>query len=447
METLIAEPNQKHLKLSPKLQQIGLHVLCNLCKGEPCGGICVDKNSPEGIKGKLCKSPERHVFRVRFHIPGTKSGKKTKVLGRDNILAAKEAIQLYEEFKSGKQISEPQEEPQQQFSYFLDYILKYLDFNRNPTKNRIANDKSTITDYELHFDVLMTAISEKGINPNSLKIEKLDNKLAQVAFNHLVKNFKGRTCEKYFKTYRTFYNYLLKEEQLILPANPFQGWHFEKEELKNEIIYENEFTELLKAVDEKPNFLNEKTGRKRIMYFDFVKDGFSLALYSGARRQEIPEIKWSDIIPNRKTGEIRGGVLLLKDMKNMRIQKLSTVKLKPIEINDDLWELLIKMGYEQFKGQDKYILDPDEKYGRRFIKDSLSKSFAHYISFVDTKGRQLSFKCFRKTWFTGCAGNVGQDLASYMGGHSETNVTATHYINKLELAGAAGKFKRVFSKE
>jgi len=169
-------------------------------------------------------------------------------------------------------------------------------------------------------------------------------------------------------------------------------------------------------------------------------------LYSGARRQEIPEIKWTDVIPNRKTGEIRGGVLLLKDLKNTRIQKLSSVKVKPIEINDDLWELLIKMGYENFKGQDKYILDPEEKYKRRFIKDMLSKSFAHYISYVDTKGHRLSFKCFRKTWFTGCAGNVGQDLASYMGGHSETNVTATHYINKLELAGAAGKFKRVFSK-
>lgn len=229
-----------------------------------------------------------------------------------------------------------------------------------------------------------------------------------------------------------------------MPPNPFNGWHFDKAELKKEIIYEQEFEELLKFIDTKPKFFSDAKGKRRNMYYTWLKDAFSLALFCGGRRQEIPEIKWTDIIANRKTGNIKGGVLKLRDIKVSKIQNLSQVKIKPIEINQDLYDLLMRMGYEKNKGLDKYLIDPDENCSREIIKNCLSRSFAYYISFVKTGGRKLEFKCLRKTWFTSCAAAVGTDMASFMGGHSDSEVTTNHYFNDLELAGASGKFEKIF---
>jgi len=201
MELLREEVStKKALKLSPKLQQTGLHVLCNLCKGEPCNGICVDKNKEEGIKGKTCRSQERHVFRVRFHVPGTKSRKITKVLGRDAIAAAQLALELYNEFKKEGALkgveSNQIEKEGPSFTYLFDYILKFLDFKCNPTKNRQPNDIQTINDYKRHLNILMEALTKKHINPKLLKVDKINNNIAQIAFDFLRdKEIKGRPAE------------------------------------------------------------------------------------------------------------------------------------------------------------------------------------------------------------------------------------------------------------
>lgn len=74
----------------------------------------------------------------------------------------------------------------------------------------------------------------------------------------------------------------------------------------------------------------------------------------------------------------------------------------------------MKLGYEKHKGLDKYIIHPDEKYSREVIKDCLSRSFGHYLGYVETGRRGLSFKCLRKTWFTSCAGAVGREMLAAM---------------------------------
>lgn len=412
--------------MSPKNKQTGLFIFCNACKS-PTDGTC--------IKGGKC-DPERQVYKIRVHVPGTKHGAKTKVLPvRDEKSAVKMAIEIYSDFKAQRSIDES--------SYYLfDYILRFLEFKKQPSKNRKPISDDTISDYALHLEHLTTAMMEAGYNPKAYEASILNDTVAKIAFEYLKEKYPSSvTHKKYFGTFQTFCNYLIKDEKVIT-SNPFSGWHFDKKVSNNEVIYENEFNKLFKVIDTKDRYMVEPSGIKRKMYYEWLKPALKLSLFTGGRRQEIPIVKWTDIYPN-KSGGLAGGIILLRDIKNTRIQKLDYDKIKPIEINFDLEEFLIDNGYEFMKGQDKYIIDPSEEYTREFIKEYLSKSFAHYIKFASK--RELSFKCLRKTWFTNCAKAVGDKNAAMLGGHSDKNVTLAHYINSMETAGTNMKFSRIFS--
>lgn len=420
------------MKLSSKNQQTGLYIYCNACKGSPKDGKCC-------IKDGKCESPERQVYKLRIHVPGTINNRKTIILPvRDEASAAKMALQLRSDFKHQRPI---REESASGYSLF-DYTLKFLEFKKSPSKNQRPVSKSTLEDYSLHLMHMTKSLISAGINTKICQAKDMNDEMAKIVFESLKKFPSSLTQKKYFGTYETFANYLIKEEKVLL-ANPFAGWRFDGKTTANEVIYQEEFDKLLKKIDTGDQYrLEKKSGIQRKMFYPWLKTAFSLALFTGGRRQEIPELKWTDIIPNRITGQLPGGFIILKDIKNTQILKLDATRLKPIEINLDLAELLLESGYEFMKGKDQYIIDPNQNYKRQFIKDFLSKSFAHYISMVSN--RDLSFKCLRKTWFTSCAKAVGDKNASFMGGHSDKDVTLAHYINAMEAAGTNMKFTRIF---
>lgn len=322
-------------------------------------------------------------------------------------------------------------------------INNFIHFKRNPGKNRKPISSATINNYELHLTHLEYALTKKSIDSGIAKVTAIDNRIAEIVFQYIKKLSSSPVTQKnYFTTYKNFCNYIIDEEGIRI-NNPFNGWHFDKTERVNEVIYEKEFKELLKAIKMKPKTQKDSSGKERNMYYDWLVDGIKLGLYTGARRQEVAAVRWSDIVPNRVTGDLLGGFLLLSDIKSTNIQKLSETKVKPIEINEDLEEFLYKSGYNQSKGSERYIVGPE--YDRAFVKDILSRSFAYYIKFASK--RNLSFSCLRKTWFTSLAVAVGNENASFMGGHTTKEVTVNHYINKMETAGTRGKFKRVFNNE
>lgn len=356
---------------------------------------------------------------------------------RDEESAAQMAIQLRTEFKH----SAVSYENKPVYSV-ADCVGKFIETKKNPGKNKKPLSKATIDDYELHLSHLRYALLEKKINTLVLKAENIDNSIANIMFKYLQGQFDSEvTHKKYFNTYETFCNFIIKEEGIQI-KNPFNGWHFAKKESDNEVIYQKEFADLKTYIDTKPTHFVEESGYNRKMYYPWLWDGFRLALFTGARRQEVPVIKWTNIVPNKYTNKLAGGFVLLEDIKVTSIKKLDKVKIKPIEINEDLADLLDELGYEKMKGQDKFIIDPDQNYKRDFIKEYLSKSFAYYIKFASK--RSLSFGCLRKTWFTALAVSIGEEGASMMGGHSSKDVTLKHYINEIETAGTRGKFKRIF---
>ncbi len=84
---------------------------------------------------------------------------------------------------------------------------------------------------------------------------------------------------------------------------------------------------------------------------------FKLFLLVGGRREEVLSLKWSDIIQGNN------GVLFFK-FRNLKVERLgnkNTPK-KYSPINEDLMTLLKEMGYDQMKGKNVKLIDPENTY-------------------------------------------------------------------------------------
>jgi len=438
----MAEKN--YLKISPNNERIGFGIYCSKCKGSPMNGICASTDKSD-MKGKICSFPEKHKYKLEFH---TKKGKRTRILEeRDEKLAAAIAEEEYNYFRTHLHFSDEGKEEKVYETKpvsLLDWIQAFIAFKVKPTRNRKPVEKETLTDYILHLDILVSALFENKINAKLVDVKALNKVNVQLIFDFIKQKFTdGSTQEKYFRTYKMFWNYLKNEEDLSLPANPFNKWSFKKAQLKNEIIYEDEFHALIAIIDSLPNFERLK-GKVRRRNFEWLKNAFKMGLTMGIRRQEVPSVKWNGITLCRTTNELYGGIMEVKDIKLSKLYDTDIYKY--VSINLDLAELLVEMGYDNFKCQDKYLIDPEEKFSRDHIKNCLSNSFAYYIKPLSIK-RDLSFECLRKTYATFSKKAGGEDFSLNATVHTNKEVMKAHYWNKFEAARTHEVFPRIFPKK
>ena len=180
----------------------------------------------------------------------------------------------------------------------------------------------------------------------------------------------------------------------------------------------------------------------RNVYRPWLKAAFRVGLESGRRREEVMELKFNNVLSNNE------GTLLIKvqDFKTNRSQNRQEeeeLKYIYIPVTVRLKELLDELGYETYKGQDRYIIAPEEMRSEAML-DALSNAFTHYYSQLNT-GRELTFKCLRKTYITNLSLYMGNDTKSITK-HSSNEVIEKHYLDKEALAKAASGFD-VFAKE
>ncbi|MBL4654890.1 MAG: tyrosine-type recombinase/integrase, partial [Bacteroidia bacterium] len=228
--------------------------------------------------------------------------------------------------------------------------------------------------------------------------------------------------------------------------NPFMGIQFEKTEKEPQIITWEEFKALLEKVDEyrEDSLQINNKGESRDMYFPWLKQAFRLSIFTGLRRGEIPYLKFVDIILS-KDNSLEGGFIRVLDYKVTQIQKKGT-KHKYVEINQDLEELIIELGFEDLYNSgntNMYIIAPDDIWSRKHIKEYLSKCFSFYIKKLELN-RNLTFSSLRSTYATNLAKTVGVEMAAVMTGHSGIKIMHDHYLNRMELSSTKNQFKRVF---
>jgi len=416
----------------------GLFVYCNYCKS-------VVSNKCKQTNGSIdfCPHPEKHVFKAIFSIPGTKRT-KTRILDTRDINEAIVQTVEYEGYLkenyfelqySGEKIKKPQ--------LLVDCMGMYLDYLNNvniPPHRQKVRSKNHLKDVERYFRYFIECLKKNKIDFNSLFIHEIDDNILGLFHTYLIedKNYNNVSYNKVITILRSFYNFLIEEENYRL-RNPFIRIKRRPVRPVVETITKQEYEDLLNIISEENSLEVLSTGEKKYHYYPWLKFAIQLGLLTGRRRDEIINIKFSDIKTDEK------GNLVYIESEDYKVNRAkanldgSSKKLIYIPITKSLKELIIENGYEIFKDTDTYLLAPEKTNNRETLKNQMSKGFSHYYNQLNT-GRKLTFKCLRKTYITRLALSLGLN-ARVITRHSGEDVIIKHYLDEKVIAKVAEGFE------
>jgi len=416
----------------PKNAHKGLKIFCKTCR----------------VDNPRCRHYNRQVYRVRVHIPGNSNSIKTKVLDATNYSEAIiECIDFEKELKSNGYERTIVSVSETSTDYGIgDAVVKYREYMSGESK--FAHLKKNVSQdhidecvrfcWKLVENVALTK-NIKRTRPSDIKIEDVSN-----FYKWAEENYGDRSFNKCFIALRSFFEFLIEVENIEM-KNPFRKF-VPKSVTPSSIdtITEDEFNKVLAAVDSF-NPLVKLGGKGKIenRHKPFLKEGFKLFLLTGGRREEVVNLKWSDIYSTPQGVKL----FIIDNLKVNRIKKDNKDRKKYIAINIDLEEFLIELGMNEKIGKNEYILLPERDRSSKTLMNDLSKGFTHFkIGAGITK--DISLSNLRKTYLTWHHQILGDDTG-LVSSHSTTQVLEKYYLDpKVLTAVEVSALKvRVFGKK
>lgn len=440
-----------HIPKNKKIPGLVVYCIgCNTNAYETC--------KKTGKSLKTCQSGEKHRFKLYFQPKGS-SKRITKTFEtRDLDEAITQAITYKKEWgeknvlvktESENKLITNKPEKEQTKPYWLIHIMAgYIGFLNNegvPSHRVKERSKAHIRDVEHAFKVFCECLSANGYSVNSIRYDQINDKIIGELFTFLTeeKQFSNRNFNKYFSYFTSFSSWAKK--QGYSTQNLFEDAPRKRIRPNPQAINKEEFDNLIKATTRENGTAIDKNGRKRNYYRDWMQFAFRLALLSGRRREELINLKFSDIESDKE------GTLLYIKCPDIKVNRQQGViaeedkKINFIPIPRDLATLLSEMGYEEHKNSDTYILAPNiQSHRNKAMADALSWGFQHFYSKLNT-GRHLTFKCLRKTYITSVSLFTGGN-AKNITGHSDDAVIQKHYLDRAVIAKSLQNFE-VFPSE
>ena len=369
----------KKLKL-PNNPYKGLKIYCHKCK----------RDNP------TCSHYEIHKFKVKIHITGGENKKKTKVLkALDYDAAVKEAIEYKNDLVANnfqKPIIVVKENDFTILGALIEY-KRYLSGEHRYThlvKNITKGYNDECIRYCKYF--LDTINGVKNVSQTSILNVGQDDVARFYTWSE--KHYNAKTFNKCLNEVKRFFDFIIKVENVAM-KNPFDNYTC-KTVFKSNIytLDKSEFNDIIKAVDNaNPIIRLGGKGEKKNMYRKYLIDGFKLSLLTGGRREEVVDLKWSNIFISVK------GVKFFR-IRNIKVELLTNDDYwKYIPINTDLMNLLNELGYDDKKQTDDFILFPEREVLTKTIMNDLSKGFTHYKKMANID-KKVSFKNLRKTYLS-----------------------------------------------
>lgn len=439
----------KPLYIPPAKKFKGLTVLCHQCK-RTVSDICKATIKPI----QKCPYGDKHVFKAIVYVSGVINERKTLTLEtRDLNEAIKLAIEFETDVKSKKKnagtSTNKKESREAKIPHLLLHaIARYVGWlSGEGVPAHLKRERSTeyIRDVERAFTVFVACLNKSGYEMSSLGVTEINDEMVGYLYECLLneKKFSNRTFNKYFGAYTSFLKWYMEEYDRPM-RNSFERVQRKRVHHNPEIIEKVEYEALLAKITPENGIKNYEKGKKPIrnIYRPWLADGIRMGLETGRRREEIINLKFSDIVDNGEVAYIKA-----ENYKVNRIQNLTSPEEKKfifIPITVSLRQILDKLGYEEKHNSNDFILAPEIKENRvKIMSDTLSRGFSHYYDQIGSK--KLTFKSLRKSYITGLSLYMGSN-AKAITQHSGDEVLREHYIDKQVLAKAASGFE-VFSKE
>jgi integrase len=402
----------------PKNPINGLKIFCKKCRQNNTG----------------CKHYEDQYYRLMVHIPGSKGNTKSKILKSRTYEDA-----VIESINFKKSLSSNQYEDNESFEMtLLNSFILY---------NRYINGEHEIKQYQKPLNtpeyikeqvrVLKEFIKKiqefRQRSSNEILISDINKEDVSHYYEYCENKFQPKTFNKRITELKRFFQYLIDCEDVEM-KNPFNNV-VKKKLIKREpkVINMDDFSRIIDSIETTDPF--KKVGKEiKNMYRPYLKNGFLLLLYTGGRFEDVVNMKWNDI---RKEGETEyfyvknHKVNRLKKLKGINKEENEELSYKRFTIFPEFMDLLIELGYEENKGEDMYVLHPQDDVNRKTLSTQLSKSFSHYR---DNAGisEDISLKNLRKTHITKLYEIVKEDTR-LVTDHTTDKVLREHYVDKQTL--------------
>ncbi|MBI4930855.1 MAG: tyrosine-type recombinase/integrase [Bacteroidetes bacterium] len=305
--------------------------------------------------------------------------------------------------------------------------------------------KAHINDVKWVIKQFAICLTKYGYNFNELKPEDIGIQDINLFYKYLLEERKlsNRTFNKSMTLLSGFYKFLYKVEGVkvenIFGTIPHKALNTEE---KINVPSQKQVEEIMEKMKDKI-MGRVKVGKEhKDLYREWMPDLVKLAAYTGRRNEELVQMKFSDIKCDNN------GNLYIKspDIKVNRIRNLSGDKMKfvSVPVTSELYDLLLKLGYEKHIDSDRFLIANDEKMKRESMKHFISRSFSHYARQIKPE-QPITLKSLRKLYITQLSKFLGAEQARQITGHSSTRIMQTNYIDSKVLAAAAKDFK-VFDK-
>ena len=416
----------------PKNPHNGLKIFCRTCR----------------VHNSNCKHYDRHTYQVRLHVPGTKNDVKCKNLIAENYKdAVAECIDFERELRSNGFEKAKIILSDESNDYNIgNAVVKYRDYMSG--ESRYAHLKKNLT--QGHIDECVRFcwrfIENLALTKNVKLIRPKDIKPVDVSNFYIwaEENYSSSTFNKCFIAVRAFFEFLIEIENIEM-KNPFRKFVPKSVTPSSiDIITEDEFNQVLAAVDTFNPFITlGGKGEKKNLYKPYLRDGFKLFLLTGGRRQEVVDLKWSDIYSTPQGVKL----FIIDNLKVKRMKKNNKECKKYIGINVDLEDFLIELGMNEKIGTDEYILYPNRTSTTKTIMTDLSRGFSHYKEGAGIK-KDISLSNLRKTYLTWHHQVLGDDTG-LVSSHSTTQVLEKYYLDPKVLTAVeiSALNVRVFGKK
>ncbi len=402
----------------------GMKIYCNSCK----------RDNP------TCKHYDDQHYRMRLHVKGSKSDVRSKKLcSRDYDEAVDEAIAFKKEMISTNYQVAYKSRVKTESTItvrhtLVSMILKYDNYLAG--KHELVHLRKEVSDAHrketIRFCSYFCDSVKKTENIARMSIERVSQHHVASFYSWAEKEYAPRTFNKMMAAMKTFFDFITTIEKVKM-ENPF-GVYVTKGVVRNQIqtLSKDEFNAILDSIDTADPIAYFDKGVKKNMFELYLKDAFKLFLLTGGRREEVVELKWSDLmlsmqgvwffqVENRK---------VKKQKKAKNLNALTPAKFFPV--NADLLQLLKDLGLDEFKGQDRYIIAPDRTVLTETIMDKISKAFTHYRKAAGiTKG--ISLDELRKTYLTWMNAVMNKDT-KILSSHANSDVLDRHYLDPTVLS-------------
>lgn len=398
----------------------GLKLFCRICRGKVKGCNHTSDN--------LC-------YRLIVTIPNSGGKQVTKLLKAENyedaVIESIEFKRQLEKLKYQTVNAKVELKNSPSVLNLVTAILKYFQYLKGESGyvHLKKNLSEAYVKEVIRYCKLFAFVLKRTKNIETLMVIDVTKQDVSNFYQFLNTEYSPKTFNKCFNTLKGFFDFLIDVEDVDM-KNPFSNFTPKVIPKSNiEILTRGEFESILVSVDKFDSKIKlGGRGEVKNMYYCWLKNAFKLFLLTGARREEVVELKWKDIFVSDNGVKF----LMFENLKVERIKKVSNTPKKYVPINKDLEDLLVEMGMNNIENPNDFILCPERKCSSKTLMDVISKSFTHYKNGAGID-KDVSLKNLRKTYITWVNQVMGNETG-LITSHSTQEVLERHYIDPKVLS-------------